>query len=405
MRDSVTIINQFFHPDLDADAQFAYDLAKGIVERGQNVHVICQRGFKDVDSVQEILKKKEVVNGIEIHRLPDAFSNKTLFQKFLRHSLFYISLIIELLINTSRNSRIFVISNPPYNGFITAILKAFINYRYLFALKDVYPDIMSSYGIIEKNGLIYRFLDWAVKIAYRYADRIFSLGPYMSKRIRNKGVREDKIVEIPNWGFDGLYPIKRENNPLLSEMGLKDKFIILYSGNHGYGHEFDTVLEGAKRMSREFDDIFFVFIGGGSRFKEVQSFKDKNPDANILTFDYLPFEKLNYGLNLAHISLITMREGWEGVIVPSKIYGIMAIGSPIVYIGSDGDTSWTIEKHNCGFIIQNGSVDKFIERIKEFYQNEELRREMGKNARRGFEEEYTKKHIMDRYISLLSSKP
>lgn len=374
-----------------------------MVERGNRVRVLCQRGFKNVDSSNENLKKKEIVKGIEIHRLLDAFSNKTLFQKFLRHSLFYISLFIKLLIYTSRNSHLFVISNPPYNGFIAAIIKAFKNYRYFFTVKDIYPDVMVSYGVIKGNGFIYKFLNWAIKISFRYADKIFSLGPYMSKRIRNKGVREDKIIEIPNWGFDGLYPIEKKDNPLTEEMELRGKFVVLYSGNHGFGHEFDTVLEGAKRMSGEFDDINFVFIGGGSRFEEVQAFKDDNPNVHILTFEYLPFEKLNYGLNLADVSLITMRKGWEGVIAPSKIYGIMAVGSPIVYVGPESDISLTVEKFNCGFIARNGSVDEFIERIKEFYHNEELRTEMGKNARSGFEEEYTKKHIMNKYLSVLSN--
>ncbi|MCK4422021.1 glycosyltransferase, partial [candidate division WOR-3 bacterium] len=93
---------------------------------------------------------------------------------------------------------------------------------------------------------------------------------------------------------------------------------------------------------------------------------------------------------------------WEGVIVPSKIYGIMAVGSPIVYVGPDSDTSWTIEKHNCGFVVRSGSVDEFVEKIKEFYYDEELRKEMASNARKGFEKEYTKEKGIERYLSVLA---
>ncbi len=400
---NIIIINQFFYPDVDADAQFAYALARGFVERGYRVRVISQRGLKDVVPTGKPLKKKEIFKGIEIHRLPDAFSNRTLFQKSLRHSIFYLVLLLKLILSTSRESHLFVISTPPFIGFIVTLVKIFKQYRFSLAVRDVYPDAMVSYGIIKEDGFIYRFLNSAMKISFQYADRIFSLGPYLSERIKNKVVSEDKIVEIPNCGFDGLYPMKREDNPLLSEMGLKDKFIVLYSGNHGYGNEFDTILEGAKRLSRELDDIFFVFRGGGSRFGEVLSFKDDNPDTHILTFNYLPFDQLNYGLNLAHISLITMRENWEGVIVPSKIYGIMAVGSPIVYVGPESDTSWTIKKHNCGFIVNNGSVDEFVKRIKELYHNEVLRKEMGGRARRGYEEEYTREKVIERYLSLMSS--
>lgn len=403
MSESITIINQFFYPDLDADAQFAYDFAKGLVKKGYEVRVICQGGFKNINSSNNDIKKKVAINSIEVHRLTDAFSNKTLFLKFLRHSLFYFTLFFKLINFTSKDSLLLVISNPPYSGFITALIKSFKNIRYFFAVKDVYPDIMVSHNIIKNNGLIYHFLNWATKFSYRYADRVFSLGPYMSNRIKDKGICEDKIVEIPNWGFDELYPLNKKENPLIEKFNLKDKFVVLYSGNHGYGHEFETLLLGAERLSGEYDDIYFVFIGGGARFNEIQEFKKSNPDAHLLAFDYLPFEQLNYGLNLADISLVTMEKGWQGVSVPSKTYGIMAVGSPIVYVGPASDTSWTIKKHNCGFIVNNGSVDEFVKRIKELYHNEVLRKEMGERARRGYEEGYTRKKVIERYLSLMNS--
>jgi len=403
MGKNLKIVVEFFYPDVDADAQFAYDLAKGFTERGENVQVICQRGLKFVELLHGNLKKSEVIHGIEIHRLPDAFSNRTLIQKFLRHSLFYISLIVKLFNSTSRDSRLLIISTPPYNGFIAAILKAFKNYRYFFAIKDVYPDVMVSNNIIKNNGLTYRLLNWATKVSYRYADNVFTLGPFMTEKIRDKVKVNNKVVEIPNWGFDELYPLEKKDNPLAGEFNLKDKFIVLYSGNHGYGHEFETLLIGAKRLSKEYDDIYFIFIGGGVRFNEIQEFKKNNPDAHILTYDYLPFEKLNYGLNLADVSLITMRNNWKGMMVPSKTYGIMAVGSPIVYVGPRSDISWTIEKFNLGYIVNNGNVDEFIKRIKELYHNKKLRKTLGMKARRGFEEEYTKKKIMGKYLSVLNS--
>jgi glycosyltransferase involved in cell wall biosynthesis len=403
MGKNLKIVVEFFYPDVDADAQFAYDLAKGFTERGENVQVICQRGLKFVKFLHSELKKSEVIHGIEIHRLPDAFSNRTLIQKFLRHSLFYISLVVKLFNSTSRNSRLLVVSTPPYNGFIAALIKAFKNYKYFFAIKDIYPDVMVSNNIIKNNGLIYRFLNWATQISYRYAENVFTLGPYMTEKIRNKVKADNKVVEIPNWGFDELYPMERKNNPLVEELNLKGKFIVLYSGNHGYGHEFETVLESAKILSKDYNDIYFVFIGGGVRFNEIQEYKRNNPDANILTFDYLPFEKLNYGLNLADVSIITMRNNWKGMMVPSKTYGIMAVGSPIVYIGPESDISWTIERFKCGYIVKNGNVDEFIKRIKELYNNKKLRKNMGLKARRGFEKEYTKKKIMEKYLSVLNS--
>ncbi len=403
MKDSMTIINQFFYPDVDANAQFAYDLAKGLIKKGFKVRVVCQRGLKFRRDTEEKAKNIEKINGIEIHRLPDAFSHKNLSMKFLRHLLFYFFLFLKLLSFTSKNSKLLVISNPPFSAFIAAILKPFKQYKYFFMIQDVYPDAMASYGIIKNISFTYRLLDIAEKFACKHSEKIFTLGHYMTKRINDKGISKEKIIEIPNWGFDNLSPVKKTENPLIAEMNLRDRFIILYSGNHGTGHEFNTILKGTVELSKKYKDIYFLFIGGGARFNEIKKFRKEHPEANIRTFDYLPFEKLNYGLNLADISLVTMRKGWEGVIVPSKIYGIMAVGSPVVYVGPESDISWTIEKYKCGFNVENGDTESFIQNIEELYQKENLRKKMGKKARKSFEENFKFEKALKKYIDILAN--
>jgi len=401
MKDSIIIINQFFYPDVDANAQFAYDLAKGFVEKGFKVRVICQKGLKERKGVGEKTKVIEKINEIEIHRLPDAFSHKTLSMKFMRHLLFYFFLFSKLLFFVSGNSRILVISNPPFSAFITAILKPFKQYKYFFMIQDVYPDAMVAYGIIKNSSFTYRLLDITKKFACEHSEKTFTLGHYMTKRINDKGIGKEKIIEIPNWGFDHLSPVRKTENPLIEEMNLKDRFVILYSGNHGTGHEFDTVLKGAVKLSEKFKDICFLFIGGGVKFNEVKKFIKKHPETNILTFDYLPFERLNYGLNLADISLVTMQKGWDGIIVPSKIYGTMAVGSPVVYVGPESDISRTIKKYKFGFNVENGNVEDFIQKIEELYQKENLRKEMGRKAREAFEKNFTFDIALKKYIEAL----
>ncbi len=150
-----------------------------------------------------------------------------------------------------------------------------------------------------------------------------------------KGVRTDRVVPIPVWSRrDEVYPVDRESNPLRQSLGLGDKFVAMYSGNLGLAHTFDEFLEAARRL-RDREDIVFLFVGGGPRIAEVRSAQQDEGLTNIRLLDYVPRDELHRSLSVADVHLISMRAEMTGIVVPGKLYGIMAAGRPALFVGPD----------------------------------------------------------------------
>lgn len=285
-------------------------------------------------------------------------------------------------------------------GFVSLLAKTFTGCRYMLAVRDVYPDALYSAGILGEGSIFYRFLDHLLKISMNHAEKVLTLGRDMSQRIKEKRVPGEKIEEVPNWGLEKLHPLDKEENYMVREMGLEGKFVILYSGNFGYAHEFDTVLAGCRQLSEKYNNMHFIFIGRGKRLGEIKKFFEWNKDIDCSILDYLPLEKLNYSLNIADVTLVTMREGWDGVAIPSKTYSQMAVGKPIIYVGPENDISRTLENVHCGYSVRNGDVGSFIKRVSELYKDRTLRERMGKNARLAYEKKYNRERAIEQYVKI-----
>jgi glycosyltransferase involved in cell wall biosynthesis len=205
--------------------------------------------------------------------------------------------------------------------------------------------------MLRGGSLPARALAWLDARAYRGADFVIDLGAYMQKRVLDKGVEPTKAHTVHLWGGradrEGI-PVA---NPLTRRFGLEGKFVVMYSGNAGIVHDFGAVFE-AMRALRDDPRIFFLFVGGGPRRAEVEEFARRERLTNFAYHDYVPRELLAHSLSLAHVHLISLRPEFVGVSVPSKLYGAMASGRPILFIGPGRcETADAIADARCGVTI------------------------------------------------------
>jgi glycosyltransferase involved in cell wall biosynthesis len=171
----------------------------------------------------------------------------------------------------------------------------------------------------------------------------------------------------------------------------------------GMGHRFDTILEAASLLSHS-DDIVFLFIGNGARRSEIEDYVSKKRLNNIQIKGYVPRENLNDNLNCADVSLVTLSENMVGIMIPSKLYGIMASGKPIVFIGSNEcEIAHIIQQHRIGYVIEHGNVDAFIKAITDLRDSPELRSELGNRARSAFIKYYERKILTERHYNILAN--
>jgi glycosyltransferase involved in cell wall biosynthesis len=218
-------------------------------------------------------------------------------------------------------------------------------------------------------------------------------------------IASDHVHVIPNWSDDvELRPISAEENPLRREWQLEQKFVVGYSGNLGRAHEMDTVLSAAALL-RHHPRIVFLFIGGGYQFDRLaQLVKERGLDAIFRFAAYQAKTLLKYSLSVSDVHLVSLKPELEGLIVPSKFYGIAAVGRPVISISArDGEIAQLILQHWCGLVIEPGNGQALAEALVNLSEDRPSVTEMGKRARSMLDNHFTRRQALTRWQKLLAS--
>jgi glycosyltransferase involved in cell wall biosynthesis len=228
------------------------------------------------------------------------------------------------------------------------------------------------------------------------------IGKRMRDKLISEGVSPDKIQVIHNWA-DGkaIRPVASEENPLRREWGLEEKFIVGYSGNLGRAHEFKTVLGAAEKLKDE-KQIVFLFIGGGTQIDLVKEEGRKLGLVNLMFKSYQPREMLNQSLGLPDVHLVVLRPEMEGLIVPSKFYGIAAAGKPAFFIGDkNGEIARILGKNEAGQSIAQGDSEALVNNIRVLKNDPDMLNRMGVNARTVFDKEFDMELALEKWEKVL----
>jgi glycosyltransferase involved in cell wall biosynthesis len=226
----------------------------------------------------------------------------------------------------------------------------------------------------------------------------------MAQRLRDEGVRSDRITVIENWADgDIIQPVPKEDNPLVREWQLEGKFALGYSGNMGQVHEFKTILDAAELLKAA-EEIAFVFIGDGIARPWLEAEVARRGLTNIQFRPYQPADQLRWSLSVPDVHVISLRPALEGLIVPSKFYGIAAAGRPVIYVGDPaGEIARILEREQCGWSFCIGEVGPMVECIRELSDNCSKVTEAGQRARQAFDRQYARVHALQTWRTLLES--
>ena len=194
-----------------------------------------------------------------------------------------------------------------------------------------------------------------------------------------------------------IKPIPNEDNYIRKQWGLSKEFVVGYSGNLGNAHDISTSLLAAELL-KDHEEICFLFIGGGVGMAELKKQFEKRDIRNVVFKPYQSRDLLDLSLSVADIHWMTLEPQMEGFIVPSKFYGILAVGRPIIFIGdTSGDIAKEIERVGCGVSIEVGNVKALVEKINNFYVNDEIVYSMGQCGRKEFESMYDMPISLDKF--------
>ncbi|MBX5494114.1 MAG: glycosyltransferase family 4 protein [Bryobacteraceae bacterium] len=362
-------LNQFFYPDSAATSQFLTDLVVELVDREAPVKVIAAASeYADAERGEEIR--------VETVRTP-AFPYSRGIISRLGSYLTYLAGAAYHTLSTPQPRLVLTMTTPPGLAVIGYLAKRFRGARHISWEMDVYPDVAIDLGVVSKNGLLARITRKVLDHALRSADAVIVLGPCMKRRLIARGIPEDRIHIVHNWADSSLIkPRPFPDGPLT----------ILYSGNLGRAHDVATVQDVLGVTPCR-----WVFAGGGPRRKALEKYCREAMISNVEFRGYSALDKLGASLAECHIGLVTQKLETCGSVVPSKTYGIMAAGRPILYIGSRYATvADLIREHRCGWQVDPGDTYALRHLIEHLDRHRDEVFEAGERAREALVRYYDK---------------
>jgi glycosyltransferase involved in cell wall biosynthesis len=397
---NVTLVSQVFHPNTQSTSLLLTDLVLNLRDSDTNVSVIC--GFPNgVDN--DVVERNEVFEGIGVNRCG---INVNLKSGLGPRLVSYVSYLLHAgwkLLFVDREEIILGVTNPPFLAILLAIVSLMRGTSYYYIMHDVYPEGLVAVGKLKEESLATKLWRKLNQLSYRRASKIVVLGRDMKDLlIQNYGVRTEQIEYIPNWSLTTTdLPTRFAENKMAIDLGIQDKFIVQYSGNMGLWHDIDTFVQAAAKLQNN-SHIQFLFIGNGMRQRQAQQLSQELELNNIIWMDFVPTDKLNISLTCAHIALISLNSGLEGIAVPCKLYGILGSGRAILaQVPVKSEIAYVIQEENCGFVVVPGDVNGLVDKIELLSINPQLTSEMGANAFNAYKNKYTSERVASQFQQLL----
>lgn len=397
MSGQLVFVNRYYAPDQSATAQLLTDLAEHLAAQGRDVHIVTSRLLYDDATAR--LPAQEFSNGVTVHRVwTSRFGRANLIGRAVDYLTFYLSAFVKLLLTAHRGDTVIAKTDPPLISIVCALICRLRGAKLVNWLQDLFPEVAEALGVGLARGTPGRLMRSLRNWSLRCADTNVVLGELMRERLIANGIPPHKIVIIHNWVIGELSPVAKQDNPLVREWGLDGKFVVGYSGNLGRAHDYQTLL-GAIEQLKDRIDLMFLFIGGGAGLDILKREVTAKGLSNVQFKPYQPLARLSQSLSVPDVHLITLQPELEGLIVPSKFYGVLAVARPIVFIGDvDGEVGRQLYRGHLGTTVAPGAVDALVAAL---VKEKALAR--GDHCRRWYTQHFDEAHARHDWIQVLDS--
>ncbi len=372
------VISLDFYPDSVAVAQILSDLCFSLSKRGHEVKVITSQYPYEGKKIK--YSSNENVNNVLIRRVwSTGFRKKNIFLRLLNIFTFNFSIFLHLIFIKKKSFDLILgLTSPPLISFLGAFIAKKKSIKFCYLIMDMQPELSIHSGLIKKSSLLAGILTRLGKSIQHNSDKIIVLDRFMKNYlVQEQKIPVENIAIAPVWPVvDNLHPGNRMENPFRIENNFRDKIVIMYSGNHSYVHPLDTLLELARELKND-ERFLFVFIGAGTRKREVTEFKEKFRLGNIMQLPIQPRDKIYLSLGSSDIQVVILGEGLVGFTHPCKIYSALYVGKPIIYIGpSPSHVSEILSGLTGNIMVNHGEIDKLrsnlINLCKDYSRIEEI---------------------------------
>lgn len=398
----IHFINRYYRPDHSATAQILTGVAESLASRGHEVRVVTSRQY--IDEPRAGLPIAETLDGVQIRRMRTPhFGRGWILGRLLDYLGFYIGAAWRILVDARKGDVVVAKTDPPLLGVVLGPLATLRGALTVNWLQDVYPEVARRLGVLPMTRPIWGLLKHLRNRSLRHAAANVVIGRSMRALLTRRGIPTSKLTHIPNFSADMVHHVMPDpENPLRRQLGVApEDFVVAYSGNLGRAHPLESWLQAAKAL-RDHPRIHHLCIGGGAGRPALEQAVAEAELPRWHFLNYQPRERLSESLGAANMHLVMLNPLLEGLILPSKIYGVLACGRPCLYIGSEhSEIAALLCESACGETAAPADAAATAATIRAWADNRAHCEQMGLRGRRAFDRAYTRERVAKRWDDFL----
>jgi glycosyltransferase involved in cell wall biosynthesis len=386
----ILLLNQYYLPDAASTGQHLADVARALAARGHEVHVVCSR--RGYGGGSTAYAPEETLDGVLVHRLEAAgFGRSRTAGRLADYASFY-ALAWRRALALPPMDVCVALTTPPFVGTVAAGVARRRAARLVLWMMDLYPEVAAAFGVLRRGGAVHRGLARLARSLYRRADQIISLGPYMTRRLIAAGAMAERIVEVDIWvPAEAVRPLPPEQSRARRRWAPDAGTVMMYSGNLGLGHQLETAVEALDRLRGEAGaagrDLRVVFVGEGKLKPRIQGMVAERGLDRVQFHPPQPLADLSDSLAAGDFHLVAQRAGTEGLLVPGKLFGVMAAGRATLFVGPEEcEVGAILRESQAGIIVPPDDVPAAADAIRMLCEEPRLRADIGRRARAFYEQ-------------------
>ena len=398
----IIFVNRFAWPDHSATAQILTQVSEALASAGHDVHVIASRAHYSGGGAG--LSAQETHAGVTIHRTwTSRFGRANLVGRALDYLSFYASGFFSVLRHAHGKDLVIAKTDPPLLGVTIGLAAKMKGATRANWLQDLYPEVAAALDVSLAKGLVGRLLKSLRNHSLRRSELVIAIGSRMKKRLVSERIDSSRIVILPNFSRDDeIAPDPEGTNALKQAWGFGEQdFVVGYSGNLGRAHDYETMLDAAG-MLKDDRDTRFLFVGGGHANTLVGQEARKRALDSLHFQPYQPESQLGQSLSVPDVHWLSLKPELEGLIVPSKFYGIAAVARPVIMIGDpDGEIGQIVNRFECGAVFAPGQWRELAGYLTHLKQDPASRYRLGQNARAWLDQYASRHTILNQWTETL----
>jgi glycosyltransferase involved in cell wall biosynthesis len=393
-RPHLLVLNQYYWPGFEATAYLLSQLCAALAE-DFDVTVITGRL-----AIPAAEPGRAEHDGVAIVRVRStAFDRSNLLLRAVNYATYLIA-SLRAGFSSRKPDIVLCMTDPPVIANIALLIARRFRVPLVVVTQDVFPEIAVELKRLESRSLI-AVLRALIGYYLKRADRVVAIGDTMRRRLIEKGARSDRIAVIPNWVDTSAITPAAKDNEWSREHGLADRFVVMHSGNVGHAQNLDALIR-ATTFLRDLDDLTVAIIGGGARHAELVALAERLEADPLVFLGYQQREQLSLSLSSADVHVVGLASGLSGYVVPSRLYGILSAGRPVIVAADeDSETARVVKEVGCGVVVAPNRPELLAAAIRSARESEFDLAEMGRRGRDYVVREADRTVAFARYRTLL----